>query len=161
MKGLGELFVVAWMLFGEYLLVLLAAMADLWSGIRKAKQRGEVRSSYGFKRTIDKLARYYNMLIALTVVDCMQMGGVWYLDNYYDYHLPIFPLITLLGAIGIGAIEVRSIYEKADDKIKNEYQQVAILATEIAKRKDDPNEIAKAIIDYINKDKEVKDETKG
>jgi hypothetical protein len=61
------------------------------------------------------------MLIALTVIDCMQMVGIWYLDNYYDYHPPIFPIITLLGAIGISAIEVRSIYGKADDKIKNEY----------------------------------------
>jgi hypothetical protein len=37
MKGLDELFVVAWILFGEYLLVLMAVMADLWSGVRKAK----------------------------------------------------------------------------------------------------------------------------
>ena len=151
MKGLDELFVVAWILFGEYLLVLMAAMADLWSGVRKAKQRGEIRSSYGFKRTIDKLAKYYNMLIALTVIDCMQMVGIWYLDNYYDYHLPIFPIITLLGAIGIGAIEVRSIYEKADDKIKNEYQQAAILVAEVLKHKDSPDELAKAIVEKINK----------
>lgn len=29
----------------EYLLVLMAVLADLWSGIRKARQRGEARRS--------------------------------------------------------------------------------------------------------------------
>ena len=91
MKELNEIFIVAWIVFGLYMLVFFAAMADLCSGIRKAKLRGEVRSSYGFKRTVDKLARYYNLLIALTVVDCMQMAGIWYLDIFYGYHIPIFP----------------------------------------------------------------------
>ena len=80
MKGLEEVFIVAWIVFGLYMLVFMAVGTDMWSGVRKAKRRGEVRSSYGFKRTVD---RYYNLLIALTVVDCMQMGGVWYLDGDY------------------------------------------------------------------------------
>lgn len=71
MKGLEEVFIVAWIVFGLYMLVFMVVGADLWSGVRKAKRRGEVRSSYGFKRTVDKLARYYNLLIALTVVDCI------------------------------------------------------------------------------------------
>ena len=140
MKGFEEVFIVAWIVFGLYMLVFMVVGADLWSGVRKAKRRGEVRSSYGFKRTVDKLARYYNLLIALTVVDCMQMGGVWYLDGYYGYHIPIFPVITLIGAIGLGCIEVRS-----------DYQQVLMLAGEIAKHRTDPEEIAKAVVDYINK----------
>lgn len=154
-----ELFVVAWMLFGIYMLVLLLIGADLWAGVRKAKQRGEVRSSYGYKRTIDKIARYYNALLALTVVDAMQMIGIWYLDSYYTFHIPIFPLVTLIGAIGIGCIEIKSIYEKADEKIKNEYQQVAMMATEIVKAKTSPEEIAKAVAEYMNKNNE-KEENK-
>ncbi|WP_270256424.1 phage holin family protein, partial [Parabacteroides distasonis] len=114
MKELNEIFIVAWIVFGLYMLVFFAAMADLCSGIRKAKLRGEVRSSYGFKRTVDKLARYYNLLIALTVVDCMQMAGIWYLDIFYGYHIPIFPVVTMIGAIGLGIIEVKSIFEKAE-----------------------------------------------
>ncbi len=159
MRGLNEIITVMWMLFGVYMMVLLLIGADLWSGIRKAKRRGEVRSSYGFKKTVDKIARYYNALLALTVVDMMQMGGIWYLDSYYDYHWPIFPLITLCGAIGIGLIEIKSIFEKAEDKVKFEYQQIGTLATELAKSKADPAEIAKAVVDYINKDN-VKEEVK-
>ena len=154
MKGMNEIVTVVWMLFGIYLMVLLLIGADLWSGVRKAEKRGEAKSSYAYRKTIDKIARYYNALIALTVVDVLQMGAIWYLDNYYDYHWPVFPLITLCGAIGIGLVEIKSIFEKAEDKVKFEYQQVGILASELAKSKADPAEIAKAIVDYMNSGKE-------
>lgn len=151
MKGLNELFVIGWMLFGIYIEVFIMILADLWSGLRKAKQRGEVRSSYGYKKTIDKIARYYNALIALTVIDIMQMGGVWYLDGFYGWSVPIFPVVTLLGALGISLVEMKSIYEKADQKVRHDYKELAVLVSEIAKHKTDPAEIAKAIVDYMNK----------
>ena len=85
MKGIDELFIVAWMLFGILLTPLFFIAFDLWAGIRKAKQRSEKISSDGWKRTVNKVARYYNALLALVVVDCMQMAGVWYLDTInYD-----------------------------------------------------------------------------
>lgn len=151
MKGLNELFVVGWMLFGIYIEVFFMILADLWSGIRKACIRGEIRSSFGYKKTIDKIARYYNALIALTVIDAMQMGGVWYLDGYYHWSIPIFPAVTLLGALGISLVELKSIYEKADEKVKGDYKDVAALAAEIAKHKAEPAEIAATVVDYMNK----------
>ncbi len=151
---MNEIVTVVWMLFGIYLMVLLLIGADLWSGVRKAEKKREAKSSYAYRKTIDKIARYYNALVALTVVDVLQMGGIWYLDYYYDYHWPVFPLITLCGAIGIGLVEIKSIFEKAEDKVKFEYQQVGILASELAKSKADPAEIAKAIVDYMNSGKE-------
>lgn len=149
MKGLEELFVIGWMLFGIYIEVFIMILADLWSGVRKAKARGEVRSSFMYKKTIDKIARYYNAMIALTVIDCMQMGGIWYLDGYYNWSVPIFPIVTLLGALGTSLVELKSIYEKADEKVKGDYQDVALLVAEIAKHKADPSEVAAAIIEYM------------
>lgn len=155
MKGLEELFVIGWMLFGIYIEVFIMILADLWSGVRKAKVRGEVRSSFMYKKTIDKIARYYNAMIALTVIDCMQMGGVWYLDGYYSWAVPIFPIVTLLGALGISLVELKSIYEKAEEKVKGDYQDVALLVAEIAKHKADPSEVVAAVVEYMNnKDKE-------
>lgn len=142
MKGLEELCVVGWMLFGIYIGLFIMILADLWSGARKAKKRGEMRSSYGYKRTIDKIARYYNALIALTVIDAMQIAGIWYLTYYYDCTIPIFPVVTLIGAIGMCAVEMKSIYEKADEKVRSDYKEVAALAVEIAKHKTEPKEIA-------------------
>lgn len=154
MKGLDELFVVGWMLFGIYIEVFAMILADLWSGIRKAKIRGEVRSSYGYKKTIDKIARYYNALIALTVIDVMQMAGIWYLTCYYGWSVPIFPVVTLLGALGISLVELKSIYEKADEKVKGDYKDVASLVAEIAKHRDAPADILKAFGEYLKKQKE-------
>lgn len=128
-------------------MVLLAIMADLWSGVRKAKRNGIARSSYGFRRTIDKIARYYNVLFALTIVDAMQMTSLWYLENYYEYTWPIFPVVTLLGAIGICLIEIKSIYEKAEDKVRIE--NIANMAGKIITNRDDFSEIVKAVADYM------------
>lgn len=163
MKGLNELFIVGWMLFGIYIELFVMILADLWSGIRKAKMRGEIRSSYGYRKTINKVARYYNALIALTVIDAMQLGGVWYLDNYYECKIPIFPIVTLVGAIGMSLVEIRSIYEKSDEKVKEDYKGLATLVAEIAKHKSDPAEMVEAFEEYMNehtdKVKEVKDES--
>ena len=67
-----KIIVTLWITFGLYFLVIIAIIADLWSGVRKAKINGVARSSYGYRRTVDKIARYYNVLMALTVVDAMQ-----------------------------------------------------------------------------------------
>lgn len=154
MKGLDELFVVGWMLFGIYIEVFAMILADLWSGVRKAKLRCEIRSSYMYKKTIDKIARYYNALIALTVIDVMQMAGIWYLTCYYGWSVPIFPIVTLLGALGISLVELKSIYEKADEKVKGDYKDVASLVAEIAKHRDAPADILKAFGEYLKKQKE-------
>lgn len=149
-----KIIVTLWITFGLYFSVFIGVLTDLWSGVRKAKINGVARSSYGYRRTIDKLARYYNLLLALTVIDAMQMVSIWYLDKYYHYErLPMFPFITLLGAIGICVIEIKSIYEKAEDKVRIE--NVANLAGKIVTNKDDITEIIKAVAEYM-KEPELK-----
>lgn len=150
MEKFNELFVVAWMLFGILLTPLFFIGFDLWAGIRKAKLRKEKITSEGWKRTIDKISRYYNMLLALIIVDCMQMSGIWYLDNFYDYQMPVFPFITMLGAMGVAAIEVKIILEQADEKSKKQIGDVTTLVTEIMKHKMYPSEMASIISEYIN-----------
>jgi hypothetical protein len=143
-----KIIVTLWITFGLYFLVIIAIVADLWSGVRKAKINGVARSSYGYRRTVDKISRYYNVLLALTVVDAMQMSSIWYLDKYYHYdRLPMFPFITLIGAIGLCVIEIKSIYEKAEDKVRIE--NVTALAGKIITNKDDISEIVKAVVTYM------------
>ena len=157
-----KIIVTLWITFGLYFLVIIAIIADLWSGVRKAKINGVSRSSYGYRRTVDKIARYYNVLMALTVVDAMQMSSIWYLDTYYSYSkLPMFPFITLIGAIGICLIEIKSIYEKAEDKVRIE--NVGDLAGKIITNKDDISEIVKSVVEYLNKPdlKEIENEQRN
>jgi membrane protein required for beta-lactamase induction len=152
MNGLDKLFIVAWILFGILLTPLFFIALDFIAGKRKAKQRGETITSDKMKRSIDKVARYYNALLAMVVVDAMHIAGIWYLDVYYEYNIPIFPLITLIGAFCVAAVEIKSIYERADEKERNEMKQVAALATELAKQIKNPAGAIEAVNDFLNED---------
>ena len=88
----------------------------------------------------------------------MQLCGICDRMNDYESSSTQMPLITLLGALGIALIEVKSIYEKADAKAKRHASDIALLAGEIAKHSNDPKEIAQAVVDYINKDNIKEDE---
>jgi len=150
MKEFNVLFIALFILVGFLLTPLIFIALDFWSGVRKAKQRGEKITSDGWTRTVAKIGRYYNMLFAFVVVDSMQIAGVWYLDTYYDYHIPIFPWLTMIGACIVAAIEIRSIFEKAEDKVKKQVSDVSSLAENIAKNISSPAEIAQAVVNYMN-----------
>lgn len=133
------------------ILPLLFIAFDFWAGIRKARQRGEAITSNGWQRTVQKIARYYNMLLALLLMDSMQLVGLWYLNNYAGWSWPLFPWFTFAGVFFVGAIEVKSILEPASEKEKKEMRQVAHLASEIARHRTDPDEIAQAVVQYLGK----------
>ena len=112
-----------------YWIILVLCGLDLRAGIQKAKLRGEFRTSEGYRRTVYKLSRYFNFLLAVTLVDGIQMLTVHYFSTYYN--LIMFPFFTSAIAILIGVIEVISIHEKAEDKEKMEMARAARLAGEI------------------------------
>ncbi len=141
-----DMIIVIWIAFAMYALVFLAVLADLWSGVQKAKKRGKIRTSYGFRRTVEKMLKYYNLLIILSIIDCMQIVCVWYLDTYYSFTIPIVPIITIIGAIGVGLIELKSIYEKADDK---ELRKITELTGAIVSNRDDLKKVTASIIEYL------------
>jgi hypothetical protein len=143
-----KIFVTLCILFGIYILVFVMIMTDLWSGIRKAKSLGEERKSYKYRSTVKKTAQYYNVLIALTVVDSMQMSAVWYFEQYYHNTVWFFPFMTLGGAFFLCLIEIKSIYEKAEDK--EEFDRAGQVIGRIILNKDDKEEIARSIKEYLN-----------
>lgn len=151
-----KIIISLWVLFALNMEVLLIVLADLWSGLRKAKKNGVVRSSYGLRRTIEKLGRYYNVMIALMIVDSMQMTAVFYLSEFEKYDLIFFPFITLFGAIGLSLIELKSIYEKAEDKQR--FHEAGALITSIAKNRTDIEEISREVYEYLNSKKKEENE---
>ena len=149
-----KIIVLLWILFALYILVFFMIGADFWSGIRKAKKNGIVRSSYGFRRTVEKIKEYYNAMIALTIIDAMQVTALWYLETYYKYEIPMFPFVTLVGAIGLCIIEIKSIYEKAEDKQR--FHEAGALLSSIAKHKTDIEEISKSVAEYLKQNTDEK-----
>lgn len=132
----------------NYAMVFFAIIADLISGVQKAIKMGIARSSYGFRRTVDKAARYFVVMMGLTVLDALQISVCYYFVAYQKATFPIFPFATLIGAIFLTFIEVKSIYEKAEDKVRLE--SVANMAGKIYTHKDDLPEIIKAVMGYMN-----------
>lgn len=145
-----QLIIILFIEVGILITPLLFIALDFWAGIRKAKIRGEQITSEGWRRTVGKISRYYNMLVPLLVIDGMQVVGFWYLNTYCDWSAPLFPWFTLLGAIAIGCIEIKSIYEPADAKESKEMRQIAAFAQNIAENKSNSEAIAKAILAYLN-----------
>ena len=139
------LIVEAFILFTPLFFVL----ADLWSGLRKAKQRGEAITSKKYRNTVNKLSRYYNVLVSLGAIDALQLVCFWYMNTYFGWSVPLFPWLTLIGSIGVGAIETKSIMEPADKKEQQELKEIGVLAKAIVENRSNPEEIAKAIIEYL------------
>lgn len=149
-----KIIVLLWILFALYIEILFMIGADFWSGIRKARKNNIVRSSYGFRRTVEKIKEYYNAMIALSIIDAMQITAIWYLEEFYNYEIPMFPFVTLVGTIGLSIIEIKSIYEKAEDKQR--FHEAGALLGTIAKNRTDIEEIAKSLSEYLNEKKDDK-----
>lgn len=142
------LLIITGMLFTPLVFIAL----DYWAGIRKARKRGEAIRSDKMKRTIDKISRYYNAILAMMVVDAIQMSAFIFLYLYYGWTAYTIPVFTLAAILFVAAIEIKSIYEPADVKERRENQDVLELAKAIAAHKSDPEEIAEAIAKYLNKE---------
>ena len=142
------LLIITGMLFTPLVFIAL----DYWAGIRKARKRGEAIRSDKMKRTIDKISRYYNAILAMMVVDAIQMSAFIFLYLYYGWTAYTIPVFTLAAILFVAALEIKSIYEPADVKERRENQDVIELAKAIAAHKSDPEEIAEAIAKYLNKE---------
>ena len=140
------LFFVVLLLFTPLMFIGL----DYWSGIRKAKKNGIPIYSDKMKRTIDKISRYYNAILAMMVVDFIQITGFVFLYMFNGWNAYTFPVFTLASVLFIAAIEIKSIYEPADVKESREMKEVTELAKAIAEHKSDPKEIAEAIAEYLS-----------
>lgn len=146
-----QIIVLTWIMVGLLFAPLLFIGLDLWAGIRKAKARGMKIRSDKLQRTINKISRYYNAVLAMVVLDAVQITGCVFLHIYNGWTLYTFPLFTLIGIGYVATVEIKSIYEPADAKEAKEQREVTALAKAIAEHRQDPKEIAEAIVNYMNK----------
>lgn len=141
----------------EYIVVFVAICADLFAGLRKAKKENKLRTSFGFRKTLDKILQYYGVLFFLSFIDILQMYLVGGLINEIGWKLFAFPIITFIGTIYICIIEYRSIKEKRDAKENARIDEVTRLLSELIK--DNKNfEAIDNLITTLRKIKDVNEE---
>lgn len=112
------------------LIVLFAMIIDLFSGLRKAKIRGDLRSSEALKRTLTKFITYEGgMGIALGVdmlIRFSKLPQLFGLDVIYGV-----PVVTCLVGVFLLVVEFLSVREKADQKTKKQMNDAAKLLNDM------------------------------
>lgn len=134
-----------------YVLVFIVIMLDLVSGIMKAKRRGRLRSSYALRKTVDKLVRYFSMLLVITAIDAVQMLAISQWDNATGLTWPVLPFLTFFAAMFVGFIELKSIYENSDEK---EQARIEDAADDLGKMISKLPEVIEELKKYRSKSKD-------
>ena len=114
-------------------IVLMAMVIDLLSGINKARQNGKMRTSWGLKRTISKFIMYEGSLLIAAGVDVLMHAS-----HLYDLlHLDAIrgvPFVTCLLGAFLCVVEFMSVHESADTKTKKEWADTARLIGQVVDR---------------------------
>lgn len=114
-----------------YAITFIAVIIDLISGIRKSKlSGGKITHSYGFRKTVNKLARYFNLMLAGTVLDSLiSVSGI-----AEQHGIPMIPYITFGVTFILCIIEGYSVWEK--DEEKGKYVEAVRMTKEVIKSMD-------------------------
>lgn len=128
---------VAAIIVFDFLVVIVATVCDLVSAVRKSMRQGIRPQSRGFRRTVDKLLRYFLTLIALMSVDLLLITLIISLREDMGWSLPALPLLTSVGAISLSAIEIKSVIENSHrrDDLKSVVNETAHTLSQLL---DDP-----------------------
>lgn len=139
------------------IVVLMAMIVDLISGLRKAKVRGEYRSSEALKRTFTKFITYEGgMIIALCfdiLIHMSRLVQLFGLDVIYGV-----PVISCLVGAFLCVVEFISVREKAEQKTKKQMDDAAKLLNTMLQN-DNLKDVLRIAMEQQNlQRKEVSDE---
>jgi len=116
-----------------YTCVLVSVLIDLFFGIKRAKRLKQIRTSYGYRRTITKLTNYFGLMLMLTISD---------IAASIVFKMPYF---TVIGTIGIIIVEAKSVIEN----LKHEEQNVEEIQKTLQKLFENKESI-QSLISYLN-----------
>ena len=134
------------------MVVVIGAMCmDAAFGWRKAKLRGEARTSYLFSRSITKFALYEGVMFISAGIDTL-IHFVW--AQFSNDSVYCVPIASSIVAITLCIVEIWSMREKAEEKTRIIFNLAIQVVTDVLQREQSV-EIAKHIID---KAKEKDDE---
>lgn len=125
-------------------IVMLAMVVDLVSGINKAKANGQIRTSWGLKRTLSKFIMYEGSMLIAGGVDVLMHSSHLY-DLLRLNALSGVPIITCLVGAFLCVVEFLSVRESADIKTQKEFSDTAKVLSQLLNK----DELAIAIKEAI------------
>jgi choline-glycine betaine transporter len=127
-------------------IVLVAMAIDLVSGVNKAKANGQMRTSWGLKRTISKFVMYEGGLLIAAGVDILMHSSHLY-DLLRLEALRGVPFVTCLVGVFLCVVEFLSVKESADIKMQKEFADAGRLLGNVFSKEDLREAIKDAIKD--------------
>ena len=127
-------------------IVLIAMAIDLVSGVNKAKANGQMRTSWGLKRTISKFVMYEGGLLIAAGVDILMHSSHLY-DLLRLEALRGVPFVTCLVGVFLCVVEFLSVKESADIKMQKEFADAGKLLGNVFSKEDLREAIKDAIKD--------------
>lgn len=138
-----------------WLAVFAFISIDLYFGIQKARQLGELRTSEGYKRTIVKFKDYYASLIFAFIFDALL--HITFLYEFLPNSLSVVPFVTICITIMQGYTEYKSVKEKGDEKLRRKNKESLTELTDILGSMTS-NENLKEVLKVLNEKKEKENE---
>ena len=112
--------------------VLIAILIDLFFGIQKARSLNEIRSSEGYRRSINKFVWYYAVMFFALLFDALLP-----ISFFFSFPLSAIPFVSILAATALILTEFKSVREKAEDKVRRKTEASAMEIIELLKNKED------------------------
>ena len=129
------------------MLVIVACLIDLWTGIDAAKKNKEKIRSKSLRRTVTKMLDYLRVIVFGVLIDILGLAFPWY----------VIPYLAVICTLGILIIEGKSVLENFHKK-KSSAAQVVDIIEAIVEATD--NETAEKIIKAIKDDGKLRQEGK-
>lgn len=136
------------------IIVFVAMMIDLASGIYKAYLRGDAHKSEALKRSGFKFCLYIGSMMIATGVDILIHFSKLYLWFGFAELVYGLPIVTLLLGIFWCVVEFLSVREKADEKIHSEISRAEKLAKQVFSKE----ELIEILAEAIKRNKNDKEE---
>lgn len=133
------------------IIVFASMCVDLISGLYKAKLRGEIRSSFGLKRSLGKFIMYMGGMLIACGVDVLMHLCKFFQVIHADALFGI-PVFTCLLGMFLLIVEFLSVREKADQKTKTEISRVEKLAAQMVKKDDLVDALTQALTSALKKE---------
>lgn len=127
------------------ILVIVACLIDLWTGIDAAKKNKEKIRSKALRRTVAKALDYLRVIVFGTLIDVLGLSFPWY----------VMPYCAVVCTLGILIIEGKSVLENFHKK-KSSAAKVVDIVSAIVDATD--NETAEKIIKAIKADGKIRKE---
>ena len=130
-------------IFVCFVLVVVACLIDLWTGVDAARKNREKIKSRILRRTVAKILDYLRVVVFGVLIDVLGLAFPWY----------AIPYAALVVTLGILLIEAKSVIENYQ-KSKSAAAQVVDMIANIIECGD--NETAEKLIKAIKSDSDYR-----